>query len=71
MQKAGSGVSVCGKHGDSAVEALVFVLKERYSIKLGGRSPCSSIEEIEAALVDISGTAAEILIMRMRAHLGK
>lgn len=56
--------------GGSAAEALVFVLRERYRIRLGS-APCSSIEEIEAALVDISGAAAEILVMRMRTYLGK
>lgn len=63
-------LSAAGILGDSAAEALVFVLKDRYKIRLGG-PPCSSMEEIEAALVDISGAAAEILVVRMRAYLGK
>ena len=56
--------------GDSAAQALVFVLKDRYKISLGD-PPCSSREEIEVALVDISGAAAEILLVRMRTYLGK
>ena len=56
--------------GDSATEALVFVLKDRYRIRFVG-PPCSSMEEIEAALVDISGVASEILACRMRTYLGK
>ena len=56
--------------GDPAAQALVFVLKDRYGIRLGG-PPCSSREEIEAALVDISGATAEILLVKTRAYLGK
>lgn len=57
--------SAAGILGDQAAEALIFVLKDSYGIRLG-RSPCSSIEDIEAALVDISGAGAEILVGRMR-----
>ena len=60
--------SAAGILGDQAAEALIFVLKDRYRIRLG-KSPCSSIEEIEAALVDVAGVAAEILVSRMRAEL--
>ena len=54
--------------GDEAVEALMLALKERYNIRLG-QAPCSSIEDIEKALADISGPGADIIISRVRSFL--
>jgi hypothetical protein len=53
---------------ESAVRVLKFHLEERYGIKIGA-CPCSSIEEIEAALTEIAGVGSDILISRMRSFM--
>lgn len=52
----------------NASRVLEFHLQEKYGIRIGS-APCSSIEEIEKALRDIAGVAADILISRMRSFL--
>jgi hypothetical protein len=53
---------------DSVVELLLYHLEKKYCVRIGP-APCSSVEEIEAALSDVLGGAADILISRMRAFL--
>lgn len=71
--------SDCGKIEDAfrnatkvfdepAVPVLMYHLEERYGIRIGS-APCSSVEDIEAALLDIAGSAADLLIARMRSFL--
>lgn len=57
-----------GIFGEDSAKATVIVLKTRYGIRLGS-PPCSSIEEIERALAEITGTGADIIISRMRSFL--
>lgn len=54
--------------GDSVVQLLIYHLEEKYGVHIGS-APCSSVEEIEAALTDVAGGAADILISRMRTFL--
>ncbi|MEW5839479.1 hypothetical protein [Nitrososphaera sp.] len=51
-----------------AYRLLVFHLEDRYKLIING-SPCSALEDIEAALVDIAGPSADLIISRMRAFL--
>jgi hypothetical protein len=53
---------------DNTIRVLEFHLRDRYNIYIGS-VPCSSVEEIEAALCDIAGSAAELLISKMRSFL--
>lgn len=53
---------------EPAVQVLKFHLEERYGIRIG-TYPCSTLEEIEAALTEIAGVAADLLISRMRAFM--
>lgn len=53
---------------DSAVRVLIFHLEEKYHVHIGC-APCSSVEEIYTALLDIAGSAADLLISRMRSNL--
>jgi hypothetical protein len=54
--------------GADSAQAMVIALKSKYGIRFGS-APCSSIEEIEKALVEITGTGADIIISRMRSFL--
>jgi len=54
--------------GEDSVTAIVMALKGKYSIKLGS-PPCSSIEEIEATFVEITGTGVDIIASRMRSFM--
>lgn len=53
---------------ESAVRVLMYHLEESYDIRIGS-SPCSSIEEIESALFDITGNASDLILSRMRSFL--
>jgi hypothetical protein len=53
---------------EPAVQILKFHLEEKYGIRIGV-CPCSTLEEIEAALTEIAGVASDLLISRMRAFL--
>ncbi|AIF82104.1 hypothetical protein NTE_00020 [Candidatus Nitrososphaera evergladensis SR1] len=52
---------------ESAVRVLFYHLAEKYRIRF--EPPCSSVEEIEAALFDIAGPASDLVISRMRSFL--
>lgn len=54
--------------GPAIIESLVSDLKEKYNIRIG-TFPCSSVNEIEAALAEIIGTSADILVSRMRSFM--
>lgn len=54
--------------GPDSAQAMVMALQTRYGIKLGS-PPWSSIEEIERALAEITGTGADIIISRMRSFM--
>ncbi len=44
---------------------LRSILEEKHGIQIG-TCPCSTLEEIEAALFEIAGVAADLLVSRMR-----
>jgi hypothetical protein len=50
-----------------ATRVLLYHLAERYHISF--EPPCSSMEEIEAALFDIAGPASDLVVSRMRSFL--
>ncbi|UVS68308.1 hypothetical protein [Nitrososphaera viennensis] len=50
-----------------AVRVLLYHLEEKYHIRF--EPPCSSVEEIEAALFDIAGPASDLVVSRMRSFL--
>ncbi|HEU4985057.1 MAG TPA: hypothetical protein VFT58_05405 [Nitrososphaera sp.] len=50
-----------------AVRVLLYHLAEKYHIRF--EPPCSSVEEIEAALFDIAGPASDLVVSRMRSFL--
>jgi hypothetical protein len=52
---------------EPAVRVLLYHLEEKYRIRF--EPPCSSVEEIEAALSDIAGSASDLVISRMRSFL--
>lgn len=47
---------------------LRSLLEERCGLKIGS-PPCSTLEEIEAAMTEIAGTGADLLISRMRSFM--
>lgn len=51
----------------STVMVLRYHLEDRYGIRF--EAPCSTLEEIENALRDITGPASELIINRMREFL--
>jgi hypothetical protein len=53
---------------ESAVRVLMYHLEDKYHVHIGS-APCSSVEQIYAALLDIAGSAADLLISRMRSFL--
>jgi hypothetical protein len=55
---------------ESAVRVLVSQLEEKYNIRLGS-VPCSSLAEIEAALLCIAGVGSDLetLTSRIRSFL--
>jgi hypothetical protein len=55
-------------YGENTARVLLFQLEEKYDIRIGS-TPCASLEEIEAALFDIAGVGADILISRMRSFM--
>lgn len=54
--------------GEDSVTATIMALTSKYGIKIG-KPPCSSIEDIERALAEITGTGADIIVSRMRSFL--
>lgn len=56
-----------GAFDKSAARVLLYHLEEKYRIRF--EPPCSSVEEIEAALFDIAGPASDLVVSRMRAFL--
>ena len=52
---------------ESAVRVLLYHLEEKYHMRF--EPPCPKLEEIEAALHDIAGPAADVIIVRIRAFL--
>ncbi|MEM2140335.1 MAG: hypothetical protein QXJ74_01045 [Nitrososphaera sp.] len=57
-----------GVFGEDSVDAMIMALQNKYGLRIG-KPPCSSIEEIESALSEITGTGADIIVSRMRAFL--
>lgn len=57
-----------GAFGDNAFDLLVFHLEDRYKLVING-SPCSAVADIEAALTDMAGSSADLIISRMHAYL--
>ena len=54
--------------GEDSANATIMALTSKYGIKIG-KPPCSSIEDIEKALAEITGTGADIIVSRMRSFL--
>lgn len=57
-----------GVFGEDSVTAMIMALKGKCGIRLG-EPPCSSIEEIEKALGEITGTGADIIVSRLRSFM--
>jgi hypothetical protein len=58
-------IGICGS---DATNILLFHLEERYRIRIGS-APCALLEEINAALFDITGVGADLIIARMRSFM--
>jgi hypothetical protein len=54
--------------GEDSATATIMALQSKYGIRIGN-PPCSSIDEIEKALAEITGTGADIIVSRMRSFL--
>jgi len=54
--------------GEDSATATIMALTSKYGIRIG-KPPCSSIEDIEKALAEITGTGADIIVSRMRSFL--
>lgn len=54
--------------GEDSTTATIMALQNKYGVRIG-KPPCSSIEEIEKALAEITGTDADIIVSRMRSFL--
>lgn len=49
---------------------LISHLEDKYKLIINGSTPCSSVSDIEAALLDIAGpSSADLIISRMHSHL--
>ncbi|UVS69941.1 hypothetical protein [Nitrososphaera viennensis] len=57
----------CDIFEHSTVNVLMYHLEETYHIRF--KPPCSTLEDIEAALFDITGTGAGLIIKRMEKFL--
>ena len=58
--------------GENARRLLVTVLEDDYKLVIDGRNsstPCSSVEDIERALFDVTGSSAHLIISRMHTFL--
>lgn len=55
--------------GENASRLLVSQLEDKYRLIIDGSTPCSSLEEIEGAFLDIAGPTADLIISRMHAFL--
>jgi hypothetical protein len=53
---------------ESAYRLVVSQLEDRYKLIIEG-SPCSAVADIEAALRDMAGSSADLIISRMHAYL--
>lgn len=56
-------------YGDDAARLLISQLEDKYKLIINGSTPCSSISDIESALVDVAGPSADLIIARMHAFL--
>lgn len=54
--------------GENTYNLLVFHLEDRYKLIING-SPCSAVADIEAALTDMAGSSADLIISRMHSYL--
>lgn len=54
--------------GSGAYRLMVFHLEDRYNVKIES-SPCSELADLEAALHDMAGTSADLIIARMHSFL--
>jgi hypothetical protein len=55
--------------GENAARLLISQLEDKYRLIIDGSTPCSSLEDIEQALLDIAGPSSDLIIARMRAFL--
>ena len=55
--------------GENASRLLISQLEDKYRLIVDGSTPCSSLEEIEGALLDIAGPTADLIISRMHTFL--
>lgn len=55
--------------GENAARLLISQLEDRYRLIIDGSTPCSSLEDIEQAILDIAGPSSDLIIVRMRAFL--
>ena len=52
----------------STTRLLISELEDKYDVHIG-EPPCSSLEEIERALVEVTDVGADLIISRMREFL--
>jgi hypothetical protein len=60
-------MKACDLLEKSTVSVLIYPLEKKYNIRF--ERPCSTLEEIEAALFDITGYGATLLIRRIHDFL--
>lgn len=53
--------------GDGVWESIEKQLQIVYRLRLD--PPCSAVDEIEKALVDLLGTSADLIVVRMRSFM--
>lgn len=55
--------------GENAARLLISQLEDRYRRIIDGSTPCSSLEDIEQAILDIAGPSSDLIIVRICAFL--
>lgn len=53
--------------GEAAWKSIALQLQTVYGIRLD--PPCSTVQDVENALVDLLGTSADLIVVRMRSFL--
>lgn len=55
--------------GEDASRLFISQLEDKYKLIVDGGTPCSSVEDIDNAIMDIAGPSADLIISRMHSYL--
>lgn len=56
-------------YGADASRLVISQLEDKYKLIISGSTPCSSVADIEAAVFDLAGPSADLIIARLHAFL--